>query len=276
MTAEKVCWSLNRRELLKLLPPGVAGWVLGPLAGEKLLRAAAGAPALPAAEAKKWVAKWIWCEGEAVPQNFYLYCRKSFTLAGKASDATVEVTADSRYKLFVNGKFVGRGPARCDQRWEYYDTYDLRKFLHPGENVISAMVHQYGAPSHSYTLGRGGFFLQGEVREGSARSVRLDSNESWRLLPAPPWDRESVRTCVAVMWQEIYDARKEPRGWQEPKFDDSAWQRPVILGTPPVLPWENLVARDIPFLLDEVWSAASIVNSGIVDPAPRAVLLDVT
>jgi hypothetical protein len=231
---------------------------------------------LAATEAKKWVAKWIWCEGEAVPQNFYLYCRKSFTLEGKASDATVDVTADSRYKLFVNGKFVGRGPARCDQRWEYYDTYDLRKFLHPGENVISAIVHQYGAPSHSYTLGRGGFFLQGEVREGSARSVRLDSDESWRLLPAPPWDRESVRTCVAVMWQEIYDARQEPRGWQETGFDGSGWQRPVILGTPPVLPWENLVARDIPFLLEEEWSAASIVNSGIVDPAPPAVLLDVT
>jgi 2-keto-4-pentenoate hydratase len=64
MTAEKVCWVLNRRELLKLLPPGVAGWVLGPVAGEELVRAAVGAPGLPATEAKKWVAKWIWCAGE--------------------------------------------------------------------------------------------------------------------------------------------------------------------------------------------------------------------
>ena len=251
MSEGRPFWFLKRRELLKLLPPSVAGWVLGPLAGEELVRVAVEAPDLAAAEAKKWVAKWIWCEGEPVPQNFYLYCRKSFTLEGKAGGATVDVTADSRYKLFVNGKFVGRGPARCDQRWQYYDTYDLRNLLRPGENVISAMVHQYGVSSHSYTVGRGGFLLQGEVRERSGRNVRLDSDESWRLLPAPPWDRESVRTCVAVMWQEIYDARKEPRGWQEPGFDDSSWQRPVILGTPPVFPWENLVARDIPFLLEE-------------------------
>lgn len=275
MSEGRPFWFLNRRELLKLFPPSVAGWVLGPLAGEELVRAAVGAPDLPAAEAKKWVAKWIWCEGEPVPQNFYLYCRRVFGLEGEAAEASVDVAADSRYKLFVNGKFVGRGPARCDQRWQYYDTYDLRPFLQRGENVISAIVHQYGAPSHSYTLGRGGFLLQGEARERSRRTVRLDSDENWRLLVAPPWDRESARTCVAVMWQEIYDARKEPVGWQRPGFDDSHWQRPVVLGTPPVLPWENLVARDIPFLREEEWLPSAIVNSGVVDPAPPGLRLNI-
>ena len=274
MSAEKVYWSLNRRELLKLLPPGVAGWVLGPLAGEKLLRAAVGVPTPPVVEAKKWVAKWIWCEGEPVPQNFYLYCRKSFTLEGEVSEATIDVAADSRYKLFVNGKFAGRGPVRSDQRWQYYDTYDLRPLLRRGENVVAAIVHQFGIATGSYTLGRGGFLLQGEVRGGSGRGVRLDSDESWRVLPAPPWDREAARATPAIMWQEVYDARKEPLGWQEPGFDDSSWQRPVILGTPPVVPWENLVARDIPFLREEEWRAAAIVNSGLVEVEPLAVQLD--
>ena len=268
MTAAKVYWSLDRRELLKLLPPGVAGWALGPLAGEGLVRAAVGAPGLPAAEAKKWVAKWIWCEGEPVPQNFYLYCRKSFRLEGKASEAAVDVTADSRYKLFVNGKFVGRGPARCDQRWQYYDTYDLAPFLRMGENVVAAIVHQFGIATGSYTLGRGGFLLQGEVRGGSGRNLRLDSDESWRVLPAPPWDRETARATPAIMWQEVYDARQEPSGWQAPGFDDSSWQRPVMLGTPPVLPWENLVARDIPFLHEEGWLPTAIVNSGLLEVEP--------
>ena len=113
------------------------------------------------------------------------------------------------------------------------------------------------------------------MRERSGRSVRLNSDESWRVLPAPPWDRESPRICVAVMWQEIYDARKEPVGWQRAGFDDSRWQRPVILGTPPVLPWENLVTRDIPFLREEEWLPAAVVNSGVVDPAPSAVHLDI-
>ena len=56
-------------------------------------------------------ANWIWCQGEAVPENFYLYCRKSVTLDDMPAHATVHVTADSRYKFFINGQFVGRGPA---------------------------------------------------------------------------------------------------------------------------------------------------------------------
>jgi hypothetical protein len=243
--------------------------------GEKLLGAAAGASALPAGKVKKWDAKWIWCEGEPVPQNFYLYCRKSFTLQGEVAQASVDVTADSRYKLFVNGKFVGRGPARCDQRWQYYDTYDLQKFLTRGENVVSVMVHQYGVLTGNNTLGRGGFLLQGEVQEAKGRTVRLDSDESWRLSPAPPWDRESPRNGSSIMWMEIYDSRQEPVGWMEPGYDDSGWQRPVILGAPPVPPWENLVARDIPFLLEEEWLPTAVVNSGVVGPAPPTVRLDV-
>jgi alpha-L-rhamnosidase len=272
---KQLSWFLSRRELLKLLPPSAATCVLAAPLSERLVQAAVAALAPPEAEGKKWVAKWVWCEGEPVPQNFYLYCRKVFGLQGEAAEANVDVTADSRYKLFVNGKFIGRGPIRCDQRWEYYDTYDIRPFLEQGENVISAIVHQYGAPSHSYTVGRGGFLLQGEVRERSGRSVRLDSDESWRVRPAVTWDRESPRTCVAVMWQEIYDARKEPVGWQRARFDDADWQHPVILGMPPVLPWENLVARDIPFLLEEERLPVAVVNSGVVDSAPLAVHLDI-
>jgi hypothetical protein len=77
------------------------------------------------------------------------------------------------------------------------------------------------------------------------------------------------------MWQEIYDARVEPQGWQRPGFNDSGWRQPVILGPPPVLPWENLVPRDIPFAREEEWSPSAIVNSGIVKGQPIVVRLDV-
>jgi hypothetical protein len=80
---------------------------------------------------------------------------------------------------------------------------------------------------------------------------------------------------MAIMWQEIYDARREPLSWQRPGYDESKWQPAAILGIPPVLPWEHLVARDIPFLLEEEWLPSAIVNSGIADPSPPAVYLDV-
>lgn len=205
-------------------------------------------------------AQWIWCAGEDVPQNFYLYCRKRFTLKEKPASATVHVTADSRYKFYVNGAFVGRGPARADQRWETYDTYDIAPHLRPGENVIAAIVHQYGVTTHSYTLGRGGLLLQGD-----AGGQVLDTNRSWKVLPSPAWQRPTPRICPAIMWMEIYDARKEPSGWMKPGFDDSAWSPARELGRPPVSPWKNLLPRDIPFLLEKEILPAAILDQGTVE-----------
>ena len=191
-------------------------------------------------------AQWIWCAGEEVPTNFYLYCRKAFTLKENVASATIHVTADSRYKLYVNGTFVGRGPARADQRWQYYDSYDVAPHLRAGENVIAAIVHQYGVPTHSYTLGRGGFLLQGE-----AGGQPLDTNRSWKVLPSPAWQRPTPRISPAIMWMEVYDARKEPVGWKTAGFDGSGWSPARELGRPPVNPWKNLIPRDIPFLLEK-------------------------
>ncbi len=60
-----------------------------------------------------------------------------------------------------------------------------------------------------------------------------------------------------------------------PGYDVSKWQRAAILGSPPVLPLEHLVARDIPCLREEEWLPSAIVNSGVADPAPPAVRLDI-
>lgn len=216
-------------------------------------------------------AQWIWCAGEPVPQNFYLYCRRSFPLEGKPVRATVHVTGDSRYKLYVNGRFVGRGPARADQRFQYYETFDMAPFLQPGENVISAIVHQYGSSSHSYTLGRGGFLLGAELTGDDGRMQTLGTDDAWRVLPAPTWKRPTPRVCEAIMWVEEYDARKEIAGWQLPGFDDGAWQKPVLLGRPPVAPWLRLVPRDIPPLLEREELPVAVVAQGTVgDPPTQA------
>jgi hypothetical protein len=101
-----------------------------------------------------WKGKWIWDRGEERPVNYYLYLRKTFELAGKPARAEARVCADSRYKLWVNGRFVCRGPVRSDPRWQYYDVVDLAPYLRPGKNVIAALVHHYGTGTFAYILSR--------------------------------------------------------------------------------------------------------------------------
>ena len=66
--------------------------------------------------APRWTAQWIWDNGEQNPTNYFLRVRKDFELSSRPDSAPLHITSADRYKLFVNGKYVGRGPARSDPR----------------------------------------------------------------------------------------------------------------------------------------------------------------
>ena len=94
--------------------------------------------ALPAVKSvRHWAGQWIWVKGEAKPRHFYLYARRAFELAAPARSALLRVTAADRYVLYINGVYVGRGPARSDPRRKSYDTYQVAQHLAPGANVVA-------------------------------------------------------------------------------------------------------------------------------------------
>nr|MDO8118269.1 hypothetical protein [Candidatus Sigynarchaeota archaeon] len=72
--------------------------------------------------------------------------RRTFMLPDDCdvSGATISITVDSRYKLFVNGAYVGRGIYRCNRFNWYYDEYDISSMLRPGKNVIAILATYFG------------------------------------------------------------------------------------------------------------------------------------
>ncbi len=62
----------------------------------------------------RWKARWISYPGEAPNVYGVYHFRKSFDLEVVPSRFIVHVSADNRYKLYVNGKLVSLGPARGD------------------------------------------------------------------------------------------------------------------------------------------------------------------
>jgi alpha-L-rhamnosidase len=218
----------------------------------------------PQTATSKWRAKWIWCDGEDRPKNFYLYVRKVFTVESEVASASICLTADSRYHLFVNGTRVARGPARCDRRWQYYDEWDIKPHLQMGRNVIAALVYHYGEWTFSYMLGRGGFLAEADIECVNGRMIHLQTDKSWRALPAEAWERNLPRMSIQLGFPEIYDARKEVEGWNQPAFDDSHWPAATILGSPGMEPWPNLVLRDIPAMMEKPLHAEGVVDTGEV------------
>ena len=73
------------------------------------------------------------------------------------------ILADSRYRLFVNGKRIQWGPAPSDPRWQEADPIDLTAFLTEGKNVIAVEVCFFGS-ARIYTKPRHGSRKVGDRR----------------------------------------------------------------------------------------------------------------
>jgi len=87
---------------------------------------------------KNWRAFWVYVPNTD-PNDYGVYhFRKVLSLEAKPATYVVHVSADNRYKLFVNGQLVSLGPARGDLYHWHYETVDIAPYLQQGNNVVMA------------------------------------------------------------------------------------------------------------------------------------------
>src|ERR1035437_10269045 len=99
-----------------------------------------------------WTAKWIWNSGIESPRNEWWCFRKSFEIPSEEWErATITLTADSRYVLYINGIQAGRGPVRSWPFEQSFDCYEIGHLLKPGKvNTIAVLVLHYGVSTFYY------------------------------------------------------------------------------------------------------------------------------
>jgi hypothetical protein len=190
------------------------------------LQAALAQPAIPSALLTQgWPARWI--VPPEVPRSAYgVYCfRKRLTLQEKPKRFVVHVSADNRYRLFVNGVAVSLGPARSDPAHWHYETLDLAAHLRAGENVLAALVWNAGDGKPLAQMSwQTGFLMQGN---GPAEAA-AHTDESWKVIhnqayaPLPP-DRAALQTYLVSGDGDRVEGSLHPWGWELPGYDDSAW-----------------------------------------------------
>ncbi|MDR1280362.1 MAG: hypothetical protein LBK99_06025 [Opitutaceae bacterium] len=98
---------------------------------------------------------WIWPENHQWDiRNGYALFRKAFELPARSGSlpkqAPLFITADQSYRLFVNGVFVARGPARGFQESWPYDEIDIAAHLQTGRNVIAVRAWNPGFGTFQY------------------------------------------------------------------------------------------------------------------------------
>ena len=182
-----------------------------------------------------WRAKWIYHPEVDLHEKAALMFRKRVQMDQPPKIARIFVSADSRYKLYVNGSYVGNGPLKGDPYRQFYETFDISQYLIPGENVIAAYVLRFPpddrkavtfetGPVSLVNNSRGGFFLQGESEAG------FDTDESWKTSLDPAYTFvHSIKSRYAGDMEEV-DGRKSLTGWEQRDFKDNRWQRAICVG----------------------------------------------
>jgi len=231
---------------------------------------------------KAWSAKWIWKQREQIAsiegEHELIYFRRCFDVpAGVKGRLEVDVSADSRYRLYLNGQSVSVGPCKGDRYTHHYETVDISAFLKPGTNVLAVKVLHYTV-SEPFAMGIGGsasiwrsntgaFLLEGSLYDEHGHVlVSLNSSEQWRYhedqgMHFHPGEMETLY----VGGVERVDGAMQPHNWTEVEFNDSNWKSAKIIAEAydstygQLSPWP-LVPRPIPPLYEEQRGFESITR----------------
>ncbi|KAK1920866.1 hypothetical protein DB88DRAFT_110906 [Papiliotrema laurentii] len=148
-----------------------------------------------------WVSDWLDSSPNSAAR--LVTFTRCFDLATVPDAFEVTLTADTRYKLIVNGERVTIGPTRSTPSLWYHDTIDACPFLVKGQNTIRVAVIRYlpsaragiqFVRSHSpgFTLlGEGGTSLSAPVRMGGQLWCMTRLTFQWVYWMKPSYLRES-------------------------------------------------------------------------------------
>ena len=149
---------------------------------------------------------WIWDTKSALGEGTEnVFFRKVIELPARPKSASILVTADNAYDLYVNGSLVGSDGGFDAVYWESLEKYDLAPLLVAGKNVVAMRGHNMGGPGGLIAAARI------ELPDGSVREIVTDA--TWKA------------------WTESQTS------WGDVNHDDSQWKPATVLGAYGIAPW---------------------------------------
>lgn len=210
----------------------------------------------------EWPASWITSPATQQREYGIYHFRKTFLLptATKPKSFLIHVSADNRYRLFVNGTAVSSGPARGDLFNWFFETIDIAPYLTEGENILAALVWNMGnlAPV-AQVSNQTAFVLQGN----SPAEQLVNTDLSWKVKKSEAYtpcsldNRERLKAYMVVGPGDQVDGQLYPWEWETLEYNDASWNaaaeithpQPVGYGTDNL--W-TLAPRNIPLLTENL------------------------
>jgi hypothetical protein len=220
-------------------------------------------------ERHRWESSWITHPEASVYDYGVFHFRNTFQLDEVPLSQVIHVSADNRYRLYVNGQQVSAGPARGSLHYWRYETLDIAPFLKEGKNLVAAEVFNLGEykPVAQFSH-QTAFILQAEG--GMGKLLNTGRNPSWKVHQNKAYrailvTREIVRKYYVVGPCDSIHAARYPWGWEGDRYDDSGWKEPREIctgagrGYMHGIPW-LLVPRNIPPMEERIDSIGHIIR----------------
>lgn len=197
------------------------------------------------------------------------YFRKEFELKNELTDAEITICGLGFYRLWINGQEITKGIiapyVSNPDDIKYYDNYNIRDLLTAGKNVIgiqlgNGMLNNPGGEIWDFEKAAFrrspvvAFTVEGITKNGEEIFIEADEDV---LCADSPLYFDDYRSG------ERYDATKEIKGWNEPKFDASHWKK--ALSTVPPKGEKRLATAEPVRPTGEVLTAISVKKGSIAD-----------
>ena len=220
----------------------------------------------------KLVAKWIWKkQSEYNTYNDAIIAQKSFDLPAFTT-ASAYVTADSFYRLKINGAWVNDGPSRAWPEHFKYDVIDVTSYLREGQNEIEILARYYGCGDFHRVCQQAGLLAQFDVKgaDGTTESIITDS--SWMVATLPGLKKNTPKISIQQSPYEIYDARLENNLSPRREGAKNANNQPGEFGYSAAVelfdaeggPWKGLTQRDVKLLSKDPVNFQRFMGASVV------------
>jgi alpha-L-rhamnosidase len=153
-----------------------------------------------------------------------IYLRKEFNIEKQIKTAKLYISGLGYYELRINGNRIGDrilDPAQTDyNKIALYSTYDITKDLQTFNAIGVILGNGRSVELFRYDFPKLIAQIYIEYKDGSNDIIITD--ESWKVSNGPILQN-------GIYFGEIYDARLEMPGWDNPNFEDSAWDNVVVV-----------------------------------------------
>ena len=170
----------------------------------------------------------IWAHSSEPLNHEVVLFRHVVNLDEILQDVELHIFADTRYEIWFDDQWIGRGPARFSLMTREYDVYQLGE-LNKGEHLIAVLVQW--APNYRRSESTTPY-LQAHIQGEGMNYARVEARtgSQWKAYFTDAWNSNAapVHSWGLIGPTELLDLRKIPANWMKIGFNDGDWPSAAI------------------------------------------------